>query len=416
MQMLFLAVLLTKFQLPEDDTAHAEIICVFYIACVQEETMKKYYYLTLTLLISAMSYGQSLQVTAQPDLAEWDIIYLTDFDFENGQNNPLIFGYRLANDLGEYPIENVNVSLSMTANIPSLGLSNELLFSADVMMTLQAPLYISNRDLDQNVQDRGVNDEVGNQISFDSFTFNTIDPAEATSLINTIMTLGSMPSGNYSFNLNVTAPGYSIDYIGFQPNKQINIVAPANIDLIFPSLGYEFVSDTYPVFEWNSTGCNDYYIRICEYNPILHSSPEDALQSEASFPYPDDGSFVSLGDVNQLDYSTVNGRPLEIGKAYAWQVKKVCFTTGANQELYSEIYGFTISQAGQTITPCQQQLRNVLGDSQYNVLFGPTGPLTGYGECAEITLDGENLNSTDFGALLVQLMSGAFEIESITTQ
>jgi len=26
------------------------------------------------------------------------------------------------------------------------------------------------------------------------------------------------------------------------------------------------------------------------------------------------------------------------------------------------------------------------------------------------------MNSTDFGALLVQLMSGAYEIESITTQ
>ena len=148
----------------------------------------------------------------------------------------------------------------------------------------------------------------------------------------------------------------------------------------------------------------------------MHSSPEDALQSEASFPYPDDGTFVSLGDVNQLDYSTVNGRPLEVGKAYAWQIKKVCYTTGANQDFFSEIYGFTISEAGQTITPCQQQLRNVLGDSQYNVLFGPNGPLAGYGECAEISLDGDNMNTTDFAALLVQLMSGAYQIESITTQ
>ncbi|NQV30642.1 MAG: hypothetical protein HQ508_07130 [Candidatus Marinimicrobia bacterium] len=378
--------------------------------------MKKMLAYTLALLTVAMTYGQSLQVTAQPDLAEWDIIYLTDFDFENGQNNQLIFGYRISASDNVYPVENVNVSLSMTANVPSLGLSNELLFNANVVFTLEAPIVITNRDLDQNMQDRGINDLAGNQINFDSFTLDMIDEDQRNGLINTVMTLGTMPSGNYSFNLNVYADGYAFDPIGFQPNKQINIVAPANIDLIFPSLGYEFVSVTYPVFEWNSSGCENYFIRICEYNPIQHSSPEDAIQSEASYPFPDNGSFASVGSINQLDYSTVNGRPLEVGKAYAWQVKKECSTTGSDQEFFSEIYGFTISEAGQTISPCQQQLRNVLGDSQYNVLFGSNGPLEGYGECAEITLDGNTLNSTDFGALLVQLMSGAYEIESVTTQ
>jgi len=378
--------------------------------------MKKYLYLTLTLMMTNLSLGQDLIVSAQPDLADWDIIYLTDFDFENGQNNPLIFGYRISASDNVYPVEDVSLSFNMTANVPSLNLSNEVLFNAQVTMTLLAPIFITNRDLDRNLQDRGIFDEAGNQISFENFTLDMIDKDEADDLVNTIMTLGSMPSGNYSFSLQLDAPGYSFVPQGFDPNKQISIVAPANIDLIFPSLGYEFVSDTYPVFEWNSTGCEDYYIRICEYNPIQHSSPEDAMQSEASYPYPDNGEFASVGSSNQLDYSSVTARSLEVGKAYAWQVKKVCSTTGNPQEFFSEIYGFTISEAGQTITPCQQQLRNVLGDSQYNVLFGTNGPLEGYGECAEITLDGNSMNTTDFGALLVQLQSGAFEIESVTTQ
>jgi len=37
----------------------------------------------------------------------------------------------------------------MTANVPSLNLNNELLFNAQVTMTLKAPLYITNRDLDR---------------------------------------------------------------------------------------------------------------------------------------------------------------------------------------------------------------------------------------------------------------------------
>ena len=378
--------------------------------------MKKNIYLALVLMMTAALSGQTLNVTAQPDLADWDIIYLTDFDFENGQNNPLIFGYRLSSSENEYPIENVSVSLSMIATIPSLGLNQVQLFDASVQLTLMAGLYISNRDLDQNVKDRGLTDEAGNQIDFGTFHFNSIEADERDNLINTVMTQGSMPAGNYSFTLNISAPGYSVDYIGFQPNKQISIVAPANIDLIFPPLGYEFVSDTYPVFQWNSTGCDEYYVRICEYNPSINGSPEDAIQSEASYPYPDNGQFGSVGNATQLDYSNVNGRPLEVGKAYAWQVKKVCHSTGSDQEFFSEVYGFTITEAGQTITPCQLQLRTVLGDSQYNVLFGPNGPLAGYGVCAEIFLDGETIGTSDFGALLVQLMNGTYEIESITTQ
>ena len=89
--------------------------------------MKKFLAITLILVFSSFGFAQSIVVSAQPDLAEWDIIYLTDFDFENGQNNPLIFGYRLSASDDTYPVEDVTISLMMTANVPSLGLSNELL-------------------------------------------------------------------------------------------------------------------------------------------------------------------------------------------------------------------------------------------------------------------------------------------------
>ncbi|MEA3287509.1 MAG: hypothetical protein U9Q77_09075 [Candidatus Marinimicrobia bacterium] len=375
--------------------------------------MKKIYLLIILIFGVSLS-AQTITVTAQPDLAEWDIIYAADVEASYGSGSPLIFGYRI--DAGSDTVRDMRLVVSMTATVEYLGLNQTTIFSVDATLDLLGPIYIDNRQLDLNTASDGFRDELGNEISFNTYTFDAISGDEFESLRNQVTSNLKMPDGQYVFNLNITAPGYSVDYIGFDPHKIIIIEQPANIDLIFPPLGYEFISNTYPNFEWNSTGCDDYYIRICEYNPIQHSSPADAIQSEASFPFPDDGSFVSMGNNFQLDYSAVNGRPLEVGKAYAWQVKKMCQTTGAAEESYSEIYGFTITEAGQTITPCQQQLRNVLGDSQYNILFGPNGPLEGYGECAEITLDGENMNTTDFGALLVQLMSGAYEIESITTQ
>lgn len=375
----------------------------------------------IALLILGFSLtlnGQTLHVSAQPDMADWDIIYVTDFDFENGQANPLIFGYRLYSEDNTYPMNDVSVSFRMVANVPSLGLENTTLIDAHIVLDLLAPIYITNRDLDVNIESRGMTDEAGNKIDFKNYTLETIDSDDANKLVNTVLRLGTMPAGNYSFVLDVSAPGYSVSYDGFNPNKQISIVTPANIDLIFPPLGYDFISDTYPVFEWNSTGCDDYYIRICEYNPLQQGSPEEAITGgEASLPFPDPtGDFFRVGSANRLDYATANGKPLEVGKAYAWQVKKVCTSNGADQEFYSEIYGFTISEAGQTLSPCQEQLKTVLGDSQFNVLFGRNGPLNGYSECSETILDNETINSTDFGALLVQLLSGAYNLESVTVQ
>ena len=396
--------------------------------------MKRFSILILTFLIASSGLAQDavLTVTAQPDLAEWDIIYLTDFDFDNGMNNPLVFGYRLAVDGlevdsdGNYLEElrpRAVISLQMIANVPSLGLNYETLFDVSATMVLKAPLTITNRDLDLNIESRGILDENGNKIEIDEVVWGEqIDEDQANDLITTVMTSGSMPSGNYTFSLNVTAdeyppshPGYGVDYVGFNPQKDINIVSPANIDLNFPPDMHEFIEDIYPVFEWSSTGCENYFIRVCEYDPLMHSSPEDAIQSEASYPFPDNGGFVELGTMSQLDYSAADGRQLEVGKSYVWQVRKVCNTTGADEEIYSELYSFTIVGAGQSQTPCQQQLQSLLPD-EYNALFGTDGPLEGYGECIEFLLDNETLSDTDVANLLVQLMSGTLEIMSITVQ
>ncbi len=391
--------------------------------------MRRLNWFIMLLMLASITFAQpyNVHVTAEPDLAEWDIIYLTDFDFENGMNNPLIFGYRM--ELADYPDSlmvngnyaeadqpNLLITFQMIADVPSLSLDNELLFSATANLKLKAPILLTNRDLDVNLESRGIRDENGNKIEISSSEFNMIDQAQAEGLISTVLASGSMPAGYYFFGLSIENDRGGVDYVGFEPDKNINITTPANIDLTFPPDNHEFISDIYPVFEWNSSGCEDYFIRICEFDPLLHSSPEDALQSEASYPFPDNGGFAELGSDSQLDYSAVDGRPLEVGKSYVWQIKKVCATTSADEEIFSEIYTFTITEVGQSMTPCQQQLRSVLGDNQYNALFGSNGPLEGYGECPEVTLDGETLNATDFAALLVQLMSGAYEIESITTQ
>jgi hypothetical protein len=268
-----------------------------------------------------------------------------------------------------------------------------------------------------------ITDEAGNAISFKERDSEFIPKAEQDRLQNAILSNdGKMPGGTYSLTRLVggtnpeTGESYNVQYIGFEEYRNIVITQSAGISLIRPDLGEEIISNTYPVFEWNSAGCEEYYIKICEYNPLMHSSPEDAINSESSYPYPSTGEFAYVGSATSLDYATVSGKPLEIGKAYAWQVKKICQSVSSTNEETSLIYGFTLTEAGQTITPCQEQIRSAIGDSQYNILFGQNGPLSGFGECGDVMLDGEPMSDSDFGALLLQLVQGAYTIESITTQ
>jgi len=356
--------------------------------------------------------AQTINVIADPDIQEWDLVYLTNFDFENGQNNPLIFGYRLSAPAGT----RITIEFALFATVPSMNLNNEELFRASVTFTIQGDIYITNRDLDRHLSERGIRDVLGNQIHFDDYTWDAItkrDPDLASSLQASVLSSGSLPAGEYRYVLNVSGGDVNYNF----PNERTFIISnPSAIDLVFPTDGYQFAGNTYPVFEWSSTGCEHYAIRICEYNPTVHSSYEDAIQSEAVFPYPDNGGFVEIGSSIQLDYSTANGRPLEPGKSYVWQVKKTCYTNIGNQDIYSEIYSFTITEVGAPESECLQQIHNALGDNQYNALFGPNGPLHGLTDCPEITLDGQPISATDFANLLMQLMSGAYTIESITTQ
>ncbi len=376
--------------------------------------MKKIIYLILALSIGSMLQGQTITVTAPLDLAEWDFIYIIDAQKSFGPGNSTLFNYRI--DPGENSVQNLKFKISLKAYAPALELDDPTLFDVEFSLDLVAPLTISNTNLHENVVDEGIADELGNIVEFAQFHYEGISGAKSSDLLLKMID-GELPEGTYTFDLNIEAPsGYSVEYVGFNPNKVITIVKPESFTIVSPR-DEEQIGGTNPFFQWTSQGCDDYYLRICEYNPLLHSSFDDAINSESSLPYPDNQDFYSLGSASTFQYSDQVGRSLEIGKTYVWQVKKICHSNSADKEMYSIVSSFSIlDSGGQTETPCQQQLRNVLGDSQYNILFGANGPLEGYGVCAEITLDGATVSPTIFAALLVQLMNGVYEIESITTQ
>ncbi|MCF7796979.1 MAG: hypothetical protein K9N11_00560 [Lentisphaeria bacterium] len=383
--------------------------------------------LLLILMVPFLAFSQNLVVQADVDLADYDIIYLMDFDFENGQNNPLIFQYRLMNQ-STSAMPRVRINFSLDAYIPSMDMDGDGSFDrtfknifvvSTEIDTLFPSSYItvSSRDLDLNAEGREVRDSRNHMIRFINTSIEqNYDVGNQNQIISTILAMGRVPAGQYRFGISVFDAENNEAVYAFNPNKTIVIQNPTTIQLISPTNDYEYIGDLYPVFQWSSTGCENYAIRICEYDPRVHSSPDDAIQSESMLPFPDNGGYLDVGTANQLDYSSSGGRPLEYGTSYVWRVKKTCMTTGAYEVLYSDIYTFTVNDASQPLSQCMQQIRNMLGDNQYNAFFGPNGPLNGFVDCGDFSLDGNPISMDEFGNLVLQFAGGIYTIESITTQ
>ncbi len=386
---------------------------VFNVNGNEENEMRRIKIVLMILLMAIALQGQTIVVNAEVDLDEWDIINLTDFDFNDGRNNPLIFSYRMSAPIGTV----ITFHLSLDANVPSLSINNEILLDASMTFTMQSDIVISSRDLDYGLAGRGFNDEMGNPVDIVDFNLTSMfteNPDRAQELQGVVLSSGSLPAGEYHYHVDVI--GGDVQYLNFSNDRLFHIVSPSSIDLQFPIDNYQFIGVSYPVFEWTSQGCDNYAIRVCEFDPSIHSSYDDAMQSQSMLPYPDNGGFSPISTNSRFDYSDGYGRTLEIGKTYVWQVQKNCNTTGADLEIFSPIYSFSIGQNDDTVSECIQQIRDAIGNNQYNALFGPNGPLSGFNECPEFSIDGEPVSANEFAAIIMQIVTGGYNLESITTQ
>ena len=401
----------TKFTQIEDDIAHVFHDLVSYLSSMQEDKMKIILNIIVVLILISPLAGQNITVTAEPDLADWDFLKLAEMLGSYGLDSPLIYGIRIEAD--QYPVNDVTISASLLDVTNAFLLDDPILFSASVTIDLLAPITINNKQLSYPLESGDIQDDAGNIISFRNPTYSYADPLEIQQKI--IDNDSELPVGTYRLTRIVTG-GTNVQYIGFDRYRDITITGSSDINLISPSLGAQIADGEMPFFSWQSTGCEEYYIKICEYNPIKHGSPEDAIQDESVYPYPSTGDYAYVGSATTLDFSAVSAKPLEVGKAYAWQVKKICKSMTSNVPTESLVYGFVVAEVGQTITPCQEQIRSAIGDANYNILFGSHGALSGFDECGEATLDSEPISESDLSALIQQFIQGAYTIDNITTQ
>ena len=351
------------------------------------------------------------------------IFYMGDFDLNDGRGSPRIFEYELS--ATEYP-QTVRIIFTMKATVPSLGLNNtELLFAQTADFTIQAPIRISNQDIDRNTNE--IRDINNNAVSFSVPTVRDIgdvDPDLKKDLIKSVTQTGKLPAGSYSFSFIVNSSTASSVDNQFE-NIIIDITNPTTLDLVGPGgyLSEEFeIFTLFPIFQWESQGC-EYGIRVSEYDPAIHSSVEEALNDVSNLPFPDDGSYFA-GDGGEgllsttLQYPLTGAKLLEYGKTYVWSVKKTCVTTGGDEERNSDIYAFKIADitgegddSGAGITggvindPVLAALQSIFGDI-FEATFSGNGELAGYTTVAGILLNGETATAEAVTDLAEKLLSG----------
>ena len=384
--------------------------------------VKMFVILVSLFLFSAPLMGQgTVKVDELKSPEDIVIFYVTDFDLDDASGNPRIFEYQLS--ASSYP-QTVKIIFAMNATVPTLGLNNtELLYAETEEFEFFAPIRISNQQIDRNTDEiRDINNA---PVPFNVPTVRDIgdvDPAKKDALIDAVEKSGKLPSGAYVFSFLVQSSTASSVDNPFE-SKVIEIINPTTLDLVGPG---SFLEDEveiftlFPIFQWESVGC-EYFIRVSEYDPAVHSSVEEALNDVASLPFPDDGSYFG-GDgggglqSTSLQYPLSGAKLLEYGKTYVWSVKRVCVTTAADEELNSSIFAFKIPDlsggdegtegTGGVITdPVIAALQTILGDV-FDALFSGEGELAGYTQVASILLNGETATSEAVSELAELKLSG----------
>lgn len=411
------------------------------------------------IFIFSLTYAQTGTLTLETVyFNNVEVFYIADFDFNNGLNNPDIFEYRLSYVAPDgdgtpgsgTPIK-ISIEFEMIANVPSLGLDNRrIIYIKTQPFEFNGEVDISTKNLDLNMDNIYYTDgrEVTG-IQEDEFEF--IPEEEFAQLQTAILSGLKLPAGDYIFNFAIYPDGSS----GLAPLSEKQVISvgnPSDLELVAPGGALDDnveIYSLYPLFQWESTdfmwtegNCPEcgYYIRVAEFDRSIHNSVDEALNDQSYIPYPDIGQFYQLpsvivaggtgrGDLltadNTFQYPFTDAKPLEEGKTYVWQIKKVYPTTSGSEMIESDMYVFSIpsmggaEEGGGTTSGGSniylQILEQIIDADTYNTLF--SGELEGFTPTGVVTLnDTQQLTQDQLSALASQVLAGQITIKSISVE
>ena len=367
-------------------------------------------------------------VTLTGTIYDYATYYVSSFDPQTGASDFQLFRYTLSSD--SYPVW-VKVTFRATMVSPALGIDTEatILDLYTSPFQLDNDIILDNRDLSTTTTQ--LHDVTGAPIDLSVYIQDVIDVANLNAMLSSIMTTGRLADGNYTFQFGVASGSNKGAVESASPTFETRIItveSPSAINLEYPGGALSDTSSTgifttYPLLVWSSSGCNTCasFVRVAEFNPSIHSSMDEAIQDERRLPFDQVQEWESIGIVNSYQYPLSGSLPLEYGKVYVWQVKHELTTTAGSDELLSTIYAFRIQDVGSGSTstsyhPIVQILQQVLGEDQFNSLFGSSAVLDGFSPSGTYRINGDSDDLSAAISLLNQITNGTASITNVEVQ
>ena len=373
------------------------------------------------------SIAQPVVTFSEGDIFEYATYYIGNFNIQTGESDVQMFRYKLSSEDGYENDVFVKLWFRISMISPALGIDADetLIILETDPFQLRADLWIDSRDLSNATNT--IFDVNGNAVNISSPPpIEIIDPGQFEQLLAAILTTGKLADGEYTFKVIVTSSESETGTFGnpYEEEKTFIVRTPSALSLESP--GSSALADssenkiftTYPVFNWSSQACTgcDYYLRVAEFKSSFHSTLDEAIEDETTYPFnQSEGWKLVEGGVSTFQYPASGVYPLEMGRLYVWQVKVSRPTTSGNEDIISEIYLFKIAVIGEDqeslgresdSSPFLQSLRQVLGDGQFNTLFGSNGDLEGYNLTGRFTLNGETVDETSATEIITQIING----------
>ena len=386
-------------------------------------------FITIFIAFCCLSrYSTAQTVTfSEGDIFEYATYYIGNFNIQTGESDVQMFRYKLSSEYGYQNDVFVQLWFRISMISPALGIDADktLIILETDPFQLRADLWIDSRDLSNATNT--IYDVNGNAVNISSPPpIEIIEAGEFEQMLAAILTTGKLADGEYTFRVIVTSSDSEMGTFGNPHLVEKTFIVRTPSALSLESPGSSALADssenkiftTYPVFNWSSQACTgcDYYLRIAEFKSSFHSTLDEAIEDETTYPFnQSEGWKLVEGGVSTFQYPASGVYPLEMGRLYVWQVKVSRPTTSGNEDIISEIYLFKIAVIGEDqeslgresdSSPFLQSLRQVLGEGQFNTLFGSNGDLEGYNLIGRFTLNGETVDETSATEIITQIING----------
>ncbi|MBI4534908.1 MAG: hypothetical protein HY708_01430 [Ignavibacteriae bacterium] len=323
----------------------------------------------------------SAQITVQTLAAPVNTLSINDIDFLRSTTPKWLFTITMNTD-GE-----VNAVMTITLDV---ALANSEIFDNAVVLltkvfTINGTRTVTNLDLGN-----------GRAIPDSQYTFNS----DARRRFEEIaLPGGSMPDGEYRFNVVVIAVGSSISN---GSDFTIVLSNPSSPVLLSPAES-EGIPNEYPLFQWQYDGLRSMI-------SVFEQLPGQTSMEETASGVPHLSETVTT---TSFQYPTAGVRPLQSGKTYVWAVTGLASTSGGtNVSFRSALRSFTVSPGGgAALQSLLDEIERSL-PAKYKPLFDQIRA-DGLSPSGTIRLNGSQISSTEMLQLLSQLRTKPDIINSV---